>query len=90
LIVFLQNGRFASRPYETMNPRMDCRERPFARRAPRFWIPAFAGMTAKDQPRRPFDLTGNNIETAARISPPPRAAPESRHSGEGRNPGFGL
>ncbi len=50
------------------------------------WIPAFAGMTAKGQPRRPFDPAGNNIETAARISPPPRAAPESRHSGEGRNP----
>jgi len=50
------------------------------------WIPAFAGMTAKGQPRRPFDPVGNNIETAARISPPPRAAPESRHSGEGRSP----
>ena len=33
-----------------------------------------ARRAAKGQPRRPFDLVGNNIETAARVSPPPRAA----------------
>ncbi len=52
------------------NPRMDWPGTPVCRRAPRFWIPAFAGMTAKGQPRRPFNLIGNNIETATRISPP--------------------
>ena len=50
-------------------------EKPMDEAAPLFWIPAFAGMTGKGQPWRPFALIGNSIETAAKISPPANAAP---------------
>ena len=72
-------GRFPNRPCNRNARRAAAGVVPCQNQNPGFRNPTALSeltprMTAKGQPRHPFDPAGDNIETAARVSPPARAA----------------